>query len=141
MCCSPWDHKESDTTERLNWTVAYQAPPSMGFSRQECWSELPFPSPGDLPNPGIFPTQGLNLGLLHCRWILYHLSHQRSPQFLVSYLFYTYCQQCRQLFKHALQESCKLSFIGGKMRTAAWETAPQFSSVQSLSHVRLPATP
>ena len=35
------------------WTVAYQAPPSMGFSRQECWSGLPFPSPGDLPNPGI----------------------------------------------------------------------------------------
>ena len=35
------------------WTVAYQAPPSMGFSRQECWSELPFPSPGDLPDPGI----------------------------------------------------------------------------------------
>ena len=35
------------------WTVAYQAPPSMGFSRQEYWSGLPFPSPGDLPNPGI----------------------------------------------------------------------------------------
>ena len=35
------------------WTVAYQAPLSMGFSRQEYWSELPFPSPGDLPNPGI----------------------------------------------------------------------------------------
>ena len=35
------------------WTVAYQAPPSMGFSRQECWSGLPFPSPGDLPDPGI----------------------------------------------------------------------------------------
>ena len=37
------------------WTVAYQAPPSMGFSRQECWSGLPFPSPRDLPNPGIEP--------------------------------------------------------------------------------------
>ena len=37
------------------WTVAYQAPPSMGFSRQEYWSGLPFPSPGDLPNPGIDP--------------------------------------------------------------------------------------
>ena len=37
------------------WTVAYQAPPSMGFSRQEYWSGLPFPSPGDLPNPGIEP--------------------------------------------------------------------------------------
>ena len=37
------------------WTVTYQAPPSMGFSRQECWSGLPFPSPGDLPDPGIKP--------------------------------------------------------------------------------------
>ena len=37
------------------WTVAYQAPPFMGFSRQECWSGLPFPSQGDLPDPGIDP--------------------------------------------------------------------------------------
>ena len=37
------------------WTAAYQAPPSMGFSRQEYWSGLPFPSPGDLPDPGIEP--------------------------------------------------------------------------------------
>ena len=36
-------------------TVAYQALPSMGFSRQEYWSGLPFPSPGDLPDPGIEP--------------------------------------------------------------------------------------
>ena len=36
-------------------TVAYQASPSMGFSRQEYWSGLPFPSPGDLPNPGVEP--------------------------------------------------------------------------------------
>jgi len=38
-----------------HWTVTYQAPPSRGFSRQECWSGLPFPSPGDLPDPGIEP--------------------------------------------------------------------------------------
>ena len=37
----------------LLWTVAHQAPLSMGFSRQEYWSGLPFPSPGDLTNPGI----------------------------------------------------------------------------------------
>ena len=37
------------------WTVTFQAPLSMGFSRQEYWSGLPFPSPGDLPNPGIEP--------------------------------------------------------------------------------------
>ena len=37
------------------WTVALQAPLSMGFPRQVCWSGLPFPPPGDLPNPGIEP--------------------------------------------------------------------------------------
>ena len=51
------------------WTVARQAPLSMGFSRQEYWSGLPLLSPGDLPDPG----------LLHCRQILHHLSHQGSP--------------------------------------------------------------
>ena len=93
------------------WTVACQAPQSMEFFRQGYWSG--FPSPGDLPNPGIkprsptlqvdslpselpgkpkntgvgslsllqiiFPTQKSNPGLLHCRKILYHLSHQGSP--------------------------------------------------------------
>ena len=97
------------------WTVAHQAPLSMGFSRQEYWSGLLCPPPGDLPNPGIKPrspalqadslpseppgkpkntgvgslsllqgiflTQELNLGLLHCRWILYELSYQGSPVF------------------------------------------------------------
>ena len=38
------------------WTVAHQAPLSMGFSRQECWSGLPCPPPGDLPDPRIEPT-------------------------------------------------------------------------------------
>ena len=52
------------------WTVALQAPLSMGFSRQEYWSGWPFPSPGDLPD------QGSNPGLPHCRQTLYCLSHQ-----------------------------------------------------------------
>ena len=47
------------------WTVNCQAPLSMGFSRQKYGGRLPFPSPGDLPNPGI------ELGFLHCRQILY----------------------------------------------------------------------
>ena len=114
-------------------TAAHQAPLSIGFFRQEYWSGLVFPRPGDLPDPGIelvsptalaaagrfftteppgkphilrphglqptrlcpgnslgnntgvdshsvlqgiFPTQGSNLGLLHCGQILYHLNHQ-----------------------------------------------------------------
>ena len=38
-----------------SWSVAHQAPLSMEFSRQECWSQLPFPTPGDLPDPGVEP--------------------------------------------------------------------------------------
>ena len=47
------------------WTVAYQAPPSIGFSRQEYWSGLPFPSPGDLPDSGIkFGSPALQADIL-----------------------------------------------------------------------------
>ena len=52
------------------WTVALHSPLSRGFSRQEYWSGLP------CPLLGVFPTQGSNSGVLHCRQILYHLSHQ-----------------------------------------------------------------
>ena len=54
------------------WTVAYQVSLSVGFSRQEYWSGLLFLR-------GIFPTQGSNPGLPHCRRILYRLNHQGSP--------------------------------------------------------------
>ena len=49
-----------------SWTVTHQDPLSMEFCRQEYWSGWP------LPSPGIFLTQGSNLGLQHCRQILYH---------------------------------------------------------------------
>ena len=51
------------------WTIDYQAPLLIGFSRQEHWSRLPFPSPGDFPEPGLNPD------FLNCRQMLYHLSH------------------------------------------------------------------
>ena len=57
------------------WTVASQAPLSKGFSRQEYWNGLPFPSRGDLPNPGMEPRS------LTLRQILYHMSYQGSPMF------------------------------------------------------------
>ena len=55
------------------WTIAYQAPQSLEFSRQEYWSGLPFPSPGDLPDPGIEPH------LLLRRQILYHCASWEAP--------------------------------------------------------------
>ena len=65
------------------WTVAPQPPLSVELSKQEYWSGLPFPSPGDLPNPGMNP------GLPHYRRILDLLSHQGSPKILewVAFLF------------------------------------------------------
>ena len=100
---------------------------SMGFSRPEYWSGWPFPSPRDLPNPGIkpgspalqadslpaethgkpknagvgflsllqgiFPTQGLNPGLPHCRRILYQVSYQGSHHLLRSVIFLIKFQQ------------------------------------------------
>ena len=50
-----WFSRQVGLTHATPWTVARQATLSMGFSRQEFWSEFPFPSPGDLPNPGIKP--------------------------------------------------------------------------------------
>ena len=55
------------------WTVAHRAPLSMGFPGQEYWSGLPFPSPGDLPDPGAKPESPA----LACRF--FTLSHQESP--------------------------------------------------------------
>ena len=61
MCVlSRFSHVQLFTTL---WTVACQAPLSMGFPRQEYWSGLPFPSSGDLPNPGIEPTTLMSLAL------------------------------------------------------------------------------
>ena len=57
----------------IPWAVTYQALLSMGFFRQEYWSGVPFPSPGDLPDPAIEP------GFPHCRQTLYRLSHQGFP--------------------------------------------------------------
>ena len=90
---------------RIPWTVAYQAPPSMRFSRQEYWSGLPFPSPEDLPDPGIEPRspafqadaltseppgKPLKANLIIGRLLLkVKLTHQ--PQYLIRY-WVTICQ-------------------------------------------------
>ena len=74
------------------WTVAYQAPPSMGFSRQEYWSGLPFPSPGDLAGdlgsiPGLgrssgegngYPLQYSSLLAWRIRWTTQSTGSQRT---------------------------------------------------------------
>ena len=116
---------EWKSLSRVQLFVTPRSMQSMEFSRQENWSGLPFPYPGDLSNPGIkpksptlqvdslpaepqgkpkntavgslpllqqiFPTQELNLGLLHCRQILYQLTYQGSPLFHIPLLKFTNC--------------------------------------------------
>ena len=63
ISCFQWIYESEKSVNSLShiwlfatpWTVAHQTPLSMGFPRQESWSGLPYPSPGDLPNPGIEP--------------------------------------------------------------------------------------
>ena len=61
-------------------TVAHQAPLSMGFPRQGYWSGLPFPSPGDLPNPGIEPVSPAwqVLQILYTNWVTWEASSDRG---------------------------------------------------------------
>ena len=65
------------------WTVTHQAPLSVGFPKQENWSGLPFPSAGELPDPGIEPASSA----LHVDSL--PLSHQGSPLLTLTYNLYT----------------------------------------------------
>ena len=76
--CNPTDSSSPDSSVFATpWTVSCQAPLSMGFSRPEYWSGLPFPPPGDLP------IQGSNLHLLHWQADSLPLSHLGSPRWYV----------------------------------------------------------
>ena len=81
-CCNSWGRKELDMTERLNWT-------ELNWGYFQSWSEMKGTPLCLSLLQGIFSTRGLNPGLLHCRWILYQLSHKRSPRILewVAYPF------------------------------------------------------
>ena len=68
------------------WTVISQAPLSMGFPRQEYWSDLPFSSPGDFPNPGIEPVSPALTGRF-----LYLLSCLESPSLLTVNRYFHLC--------------------------------------------------
>ena len=71
------------------WTAAYQAPQSMEFTRQEYWSGLPFPSPEDLPNPGIKPgSPALQAGALPSE-------PPGKPKESKSYVHIIFLKQCR----------------------------------------------
>ena len=107
------------------WAVACQAPLSLGFPSQETWSGLPSPQ-------GIFPTQGSNPGLLHCRQILYSLSHQGSPILCMSEVAQSCPTLCdpmdysppgssiHRIFQGRVLEGVVISFSRGSSRPRDW---------------------
>ena len=109
------------------WPVACPTPLSMGFSRQEYWSGLPFPSPGNLPDPGIKPTSPFScIG----RQILYHCATW-EVQFPVALRI-----KCKHI--HMVSEALLL-FISWNSSFSILLTAlqPHWPCFRSLNHVKL----
>ena len=103
------------------WTVARQAPLSLGFSRQEYWSGLP------CPPPGILPTQGSNPDLWHCEEILYHLSHQMHPNLLYPNTLRDWCEANKHFSGAVLTLlEKKLSFCSNLI----WSLDPKMSNAR-----------
>ena len=103
------------------WTVAHQAPLSVGFPRQEYWRGLPFPSPGDLPNTGIQP-----MSPAFAKQILYHCTTREAPS-LYAWVAVKYIHAYIYM-KHGGLEFCRLDLTLGLHFSAVQETW-----VQSLS--------
>ena len=98
----------------------------MGFSRQEYWSGLP------LSLQGIFPAQGSNLGLLHCRQILYHLSHQGSHSRLQNQ-----SQLCSAETQPSNHISVKVKLFSRVQLCDSMDCSPPGSSIHGIFQVRL----
>ena len=124
------------------WTVALQTPLSIGFSRQECWSVFPFPSPGDLPDPGIEPTS-LPSPALAGRFFMTLPSGK--PYFILRVKVFV-PQLCLTATLWTVVHQAPLSM--GFSRQENWSGLPfpspmhesEKMKVKSLSHVRLFAT-
>ena len=93
-CNILWLWKESEhvtcsvmSNSATPWTIAHQAPLSMGFSKQEYWSGFSFPSPGDLPEPGIEPTSTV------LRQILYHWATRKAQLMLINFNNQACCER------------------------------------------------
>ena len=95
---------QSCPTLATPWTAARQAPLSMGFSRQERWSGLPFPPPGDLPTPENRTRVSC---LLHRGWIVYHWA-TREFHSIVSFLFIR-CRSLRKILRGIASPSERFS--------------------------------
>ena len=91
-------------------TVAHQAPLSIGILQARKLEQVAMPS-----LQGIFPTQGSNPGLPHCRWILYHLSHPGSPRIL-EWVVYAFSRESSRL-----RNQTGVSHIAGRFFTSFYK--------------------
>ena len=110
---------QSCPTLSTPWTAAYQAPPSMGFSRQEYWSGVP------LPSPGMAPQSVLNLSWLWCFWFLTTPDHFiDTTQFWFSWFFFWW-NRTDAFFGMKITEAmlCPAQFI------VSWSTWCQYVSL------------
>ena len=113
----------------IPWTVAYQAPLSMEFSRQEYWTVLPFPSPGDLPEPGIESRSPALQG-----YILW-LSHQGSLEPVKSLGFTKLSPSCFELNpENEVRFSTWLARSIHRRWRRKWQPTPLFLPRESLGH-------
>ena len=105
------------------WTVASKVPLFMDFSRQEYWSELPLPSPGDLPNPGIEPeSPALQMDSL----LSGPPGKPRPPGKTINMGFFVCFSLCTSFVsvKIVLDQVIKCDILGGKKRKAPWSQLP-----------------
>ena len=103
------------------WTVGHQAPLSMGFPRQEYWSELPFPSPGDLPDPGIKP---ISLASLHWQGDSLPLRHWEALLYCISHLFTSLSGPSRWLSFYALSQMQRnFCWLSNFLLTNVWRAS------------------
>ena len=92
------------------WTVACQAFLSMGFSRQEYWSGLPFPPPGDLPNPGVKPISPALAGVFFTTSATWEAPNHCLP---VGFLRNSAIPWQKWVVHLHLEQSCSIFFLPG----------------------------
>ena len=116
------------------WTVTCQAPLSMGFPKQECWSRLPFPSPGDLLHPGIRPVSlALQLDILP--W-----SRQGNPSMLIlvtTELFHRFVSKTSWKWHLLVRASLdrRSIVISARKATESWECSQFQTRMEKLTHL------
>ena len=86
LCVSMVSHYSCAWLFVTLWTLTHQAPLSMGFSRQEYWSGLPFPPPGNLPDPGIEPASLMSPALAG-RFFTANVTWEAHVSFVCTYIF------------------------------------------------------